>query len=320
MRAAALAGTALLLCTLVASTAVSAPPRPRRPAVTAPAPSREAPTPSSLVSLKAPGPDAILIRAGTFLMGSDEGEILHALEICRSEPAGSEEDVCRDERFLHEYAAHPVYLSDYWIDRTEVTVARYRQCVAAGRCLEPPYASGAERFDRPDMPVVLVSWNDASAFCAFAGGRLPTEAEWERAARGEKGRRYPWGNVWNPLLSNHGRLTWDPLDGGDGFLEIAPVGSFPDGRTPDGILDLAGNVDEWVLDYYAPDHPRVSAVNPRGPDAGNERVVKGGSYASSRPWLRGASRDHSPPGVRRTTRGFRCARPHDPAPAQPGLR
>lgn len=83
---------------------------------------------------------------------------------------------------------------------------------------------------------------------------------------------------------------------------------------------MAGNVDEWVLDYYAPEHPRVSAVNPRGPDAGNERVVKGGSYASSRPWLRGASRNREPPGVRRTTRGFRCARPHDPPPAQPGLR
>jgi formylglycine-generating enzyme required for sulfatase activity len=317
MRAAALAGTALFL---FASMAVSAPPPPRRSApVTTPTPAREAATPSALVSLTTPGPDAVLIRSGTFTMGSDEAAIDEAIALCRLEPGGSEEEACRDERFDHESVSHPVYLSDYWIDRTEVTVARYRQCVAAGRCLEPPYASGAERFDRPDLPVVLVSWHDASAFCAFAGGRLPTEAEWERAAKGLKGRRYPWGQIYNPLLANHGRLSWDPLDAGDGFLELAPVGSFPDGRTPDGILDLAGNVDEWVLDYYGGQHPPVSAANPRGPDSGNERVVKGGSYAHARPWLRGASRSREPPGVRRPTRGFRCARPHEPSPAQPGV-
>ncbi|NUQ78125.1 MAG: SUMF1/EgtB/PvdO family nonheme iron enzyme [Polyangiaceae bacterium] len=311
MRAAALAGSALLLS---ASMVVSAHPPPRRPApVTTPAPVREAPTQSALVTLKTPGPDAILIRAGTFTMGSDEVEIANAIALCRAEPAGeAEEGACREERFRHEYAPHPVYLSDYWIDRTEVTVARYRQCVAAGRCFEPPYTSGAERFDRPDMPVVLVSWNDASAFCAFAGGRLPTEAEWERAAKGATGRRYPWGQVYNPWLANHGRLTWDSLDPSDGFLEMAPVGSFPDGRTPDGIVDLAGNVDEWVRDYYADEHPRVSATNPLGPDSGNERVVKGGSYASARPWLRGASRSRDAPGVRLPNRGFRCVRPHTP--------
>lgn len=316
MRAAAVAGTALLFSV---STVVSAHPPPRRRApVIAPAPVRDAPTQSALVSLKAPAPDAILIRAGTFTMGSDEAEIANAIALCQLEPAGAaEDDTCREDRFVHEYAPHPVYLSDYWIDRTEVTVARYRQCVASGRCPEPPYASGAERFDRPEMPVVLVSWNDASAFCSFAGGRLPTEAEWERAAKGAKGRRYPWGQVYNPLLANHGRLTWDPLDPSDGFLEIAPVGSFPDGRTPDGIVDLAGNVDEWVLDYYADAHPRVSAVNPRGPDSGTERVVKGGSYRSARPWLRGASRSREPPGVRHPTRGFRCVRPHEPAPRVP---
>lgn len=314
MRAAARAGTALFLCALVAAGDVSArPPKPRRPSVTAPAPAREAPSSAGLVTLQTPAADAILIRAGTFTMGSDELAIAEAIAQCRLEPGGSEEDACRQERFLHEYAAHPVFLSDFWIDRTEVTVARYRQCVAAGRCLEPPYASGAERFDRPSFPVVLVSWHDASQFCAFAGGRLPTEAEWERAAKGQKNRRFPWGQIYNPLLANHGRLSWDPLDSGDGFLELAPVASFPDGRTPDGIADLAGNVEEWVHDYYAPELPRVSAVNPRGPDNGNERVVKGGSYAHARPWLRGASRNHEPPGVRRPTRGFRCARPHDPS-------
>jgi formylglycine-generating enzyme required for sulfatase activity len=247
-------------------------------------------------------------------MGSDDDAIDDATKLCRLEPAGSEDDECRKERFTNESAPHEVYLSDYWLDRTEVTVARYRQCVAAGRCVDPPYASGGERFDRPDFPVVLVSWYDASTFCTWAGGRLPTEAEWERAARGQLGRRYPWGQIYNPLLANHGRLSWDPLDPTDGFLELANVGSFPDGRTPDGFVDLAGNAEEWVLDYYAPEYPDASLVNPRGPDSGEERVVRGGSYVNARPFLRATSRNHEPPSVRRAYRGFRCARPHAQGP------
>jgi formylglycine-generating enzyme required for sulfatase activity len=201
-----------------------------------------------------------------------------------------------------------VYLSDFWIDRTEVTVAAYGRCVAAGACAPPPYAEGGERFDRPDYPVVLVSWNDARRFCAWAGGRLPTEAEWERAARGLTGRRYPWGNVYNPFLANHGAFAFDELDARDGFLELAPVGSFRDGRTPDGIDDLAGNVEEWVFDWFAQEYPKVSAVNPKGPDMGDRRVVRGGGYAHARPWLRGSAREKMAPGERAPWLGFRCAR------------
>jgi formylglycine-generating enzyme required for sulfatase activity len=271
-----------------------------------------------VTALRAPGPDAILIRAGTFTMGSNELEIARALTACRAEP-GAED--CPEDFFSNEYAPHEVYLSDYWIDRTEVTVARYRQCVAAGRCAEPPYASGGERFDRPNYPVVLVTWQDASSFCAWAGGRLPTEAEWDRAARGPNvagapGRRYPWGQVYNPNLLNHGRspsigggFVWAELDGSDGFLELAPVGFFTDGRTLDGIDDLAGNVEEWVFDYYAPEFPRASAANPRGPDTGDTRVLKGGSYMHGRPVLRSATRGHDLPTIRRPWRGFRCVRP-----------
>jgi formylglycine-generating enzyme required for sulfatase activity len=252
----------------------------------------------------------ILIRQGTFVMGSDETEIATALALCQREPAGEQ---CTDMQqvrgdFLNEFSPHEVFLSDFWIDRTEVTVARYRQCVAAGACAEPPYSAGGERFNRADFPVVLVTWADASAFCTWTGGRLPTEAEWERAARGISGRRYPWGNVYNPSLANHGRLALDTHDSGDGFLELAPVGSYADGGTPDKIVDLAGNVEEWVGDWYAPEYPKASAANPRGPDTGEERVTRGGSYQDARPWLRGAHRGHELPSRRRVDRGFRCAK------------
>jgi sulfatase modifying factor 1 len=297
---------ALSIAALLAVADVSADPRRRLVPPPPPAPpAAEARTGDGIAVLRAPGPDAVLIRAGSFTMGTAELEIAHILAICRAEPARED---CSEDKFASELWAHEVYLSDYWIDRTEVTVARYRQCAAAGRCAAPPFASGGARFDRPDYPVTLVNWNEARVFCAWAGGRLPTEAEWERAARGSVGRRYPWGNVYNPFLLNHGRFAWDDLDPSDGFLELAPVGSFPNGRTPEGVEDMAGNVEEWVSDYYAPEYPRTSAVNPKGPDAGDHRVLRGGSFAHGRPWVRGASRLFDLPGGRRPWRGFRCVR------------
>ncbi len=258
------------------------------------------------VALAAPAPDRILLRGGTFAMGATEADVADALALCRREPAA--DDYCAEELFSSELPAHDVELSDVWVDTHEVTVDRYRRCVAAGRCAEPPLAEGAARFDRPSLPVTLVSWSDATAFCAFDGGRLPTEAEWERAARGLVGRTYPWGRVYNPFLANHGKLDWDELDDGDGFLELAPVGSYPDGRTPDGLADLAGNVEEWVADWYAPEYPPASARNPRGPDSGDERTLRGGSYFHARPWMRATARLHDLAGSRRAWRGFRCAR------------
>lgn len=255
--------------------------------------------------LRAPGPSQVLVRAGTFTMGSSDAEFAEAIGACRVEPR---RDDCKDEMFAAEQSAHEVYLDDYWIDRTEVTVARYRRCVADARCDLPPFAEGAERFDQPDLPAALVTWNDARRFCAWAGGRLPTEAEWERAARGLAGRRYPWGDVYNPFLSNHGAFGLEELDARDGFLELGPVGSFRDGRTPDGIDDLAGNVAEWVEDWYASEYPKASAANPRGPDTGDHRVLRGGSFVNGRPWLRGAARNGAPPATRLSWVGFRCAR------------
>ncbi len=304
---------ALLALATLSALAQGAPPpraRPARPADPPPSPPvDEAPSDQGILTLRAPLPEAVLLRAGSFRMGSDELEVAEALGLCRLEPR---RDDCTEQEFGAEYPAHEVYLGDYWIDRSEVTVARYRPCVAAGRCAPPPFSTGGERFDRPELPVTLVSWGDASRFCAWAGGRLPTEAEWERAARGLSGRRYPWGKVYNPFLSNHGRFGLPDLDDGDGFLELAPVGSFPGGRTPEGIDDLAGNVEEWVSDWYAPEHTQGSAVNPQGPELGDERVVRGGSYVRGRAYLRGSARSKDIPNRKLPWRGFRCARAGSP--------
>src|SRR5690349_14408275 len=135
-----------IVASLTAATFGRAAPLRPPPALPGP-PAEEAPSDQGTAVLQSPGPDAILIRGGTFMMGSNELGTAHALATCRFEPA---RDDCTGEMFAPEYAPHEVLLGDYWIDRTEVTVARYRQCVAAGRCAAPPYASGGERFDRPD--------------------------------------------------------------------------------------------------------------------------------------------------------------------------
>lgn len=298
-------GVRLALCAIVGlgsavcSTALAASPEP--PALPA-----SLPAPGPVVVLRAPGPERVLIRAGSFVMGSNELDVSSALAQCKAEPRG---EACTEEAFSVEYPRHAVSLSDYWIDRTEVTVARYARCVSAGVCAAPPYADGAERFNRADYPVTLVTWYDAAAFCSWAGGRLPTEAEWERAARGAQSRAYPWGSVYNPYLANHGVLASDPLDDIDGFLELAPVGSFRDGSTPDGLVDLAGNVEEWVGDYYDPEYPQASAENPKGPASGQERVIRGGAYVHGPSRIRSAARDKDLPSTRKTWRGFRCAYP-----------
>jgi formylglycine-generating enzyme len=272
---------------------------------------------AAIVALRAPGPDRIFIPTTTFIMGSRQDELEAATLLCKK-------DIVLDEYcekvFLNETDAHEVMLSAYYIDRTEVTVGAYRRCVENGRCAEPPYASGGQRFDRRDYPVTLVSWSDADEYCRFTGGRLPTEAEWERAARGPEGRQFPWGNLYNKRVANHGALglengafALENADDSDGFFELAPVGSFPSGRTPDGIDDLAGNVEEWVADaiddLFNAHYAAVSEVNPKGATVGLFRGVRGGSYQAGPPGLRGATRTFRPGTERLPSRGFRCVHP-----------
>jgi formylglycine-generating enzyme required for sulfatase activity len=284
------------------------------PPLDAGAPRADAPASSehSIVTLRARGAAEVFIPAGTFLMGSDPPEIEIAVDMCKREPLG--DDNC-EKAFANELEAHPVMLSAFYIDRTEVTVAAFTRCVELGRCVAPPFAAGGERFHRPDYPVTLVSWEDANTYCRFQGGRLPTEAEWERAARGLARRAFPWGKLYNASLANHGAFALDDTDDGDGFSELAPVGSFPLGRTPDGIDDMAGNAEEWVLDaiddLLGAHYPAASEVNPKGAPGGALRVARGGSYGSGAPWLRGATRGFHAASTRSPRLGFRCVRPLD---------
>jgi formylglycine-generating enzyme required for sulfatase activity len=300
---------ATLLLVLTAMLAVTA--QPARGDVRGQAPSREAPSrpekrakaDAGLVTLRAPATDRVFVRGGAFVMGSEALDIVFAFGLCQSEPLGEE---CRAEGFENELVPHRVSVSSFLMDRREVTVARFRRCVEAGPCKAPPLAAGGKRFEVPDFPVTNVTWSDADTYCKWAGGRLPTEAEWERAARGTRGRRFPWGDVYNPFLLNGGRFSVQPFDERDGFAELAPVGSFPGGRTPEGIDDLAGNVEEWVGDYYAPSYPEGAEHDPKGPDTGDEKVLRGGSFKHGRAWQRGASRGHDLPASRHHWRGFRC--------------
>ena len=259
-----------------------------------------------VVSLRAPASTMILLPRSRFVMGSTAPDIIEAVGECIRHGHR-----CKETDFVDELPQHRVTLSAYWLDRTEVTVADYQRCVEVHRCDPVRYSQGAKRFAKPNYPVSLVSWEEARTYCEFRGARLPTEAELERAARGTSGRRYPWGELYNSHVVNHGRLGWARTDDKDGFAELAPVGSFPAGRTPEGFLDLAGNVAEWASDIYAPGYPDEARTDPTGPapgTVGTSRVVRGGGYVDGAPWLRGAARKEADPASRRPYLGFRCAR------------
>ena len=162
-----------------------------------------------------------------------------------------------------------VTLDGYWIDKNLVTAAQYRKfCDDTGRRMPDPPDWGW----KDDHPIVNVSWDDSKAYADWAGASLPTEAQWEKAARGTDGRKYPWGNRFD-----RGRLWCSQHAVGDAG-RTAPVGSFPKGASPYGALDMAGNVWEWCADWYSPDYHGAPTNNPTGPATGEYRVVRGGSW------------------------------------------
>jgi len=245
-----------------------------------------------LPALAGEAPDGMaLVPAGAFRMGAGEAP-----------PLGPARDVT---------------LAAYFIDRTEVTVGAYKTCVAAGACQWNPNATSG-RFFRDDQPMVLVSWRDAAAYCAFAGKRLPTEAEWEKAARGADGRAYPWGS-YAAGRANLADAEVAPVDLAD-YRFTWPVGTAPGDASPYGVRDLAGNVNEWTADVYRADyHQATPATDPNvaaaadDPDGTVACTVRGGSFADipadAAAYRRDGQRHAASRGLKL---GFRCAKDAKP--------
>ncbi len=207
--------------------------------------------------------------------------------------------------FDDEQPVHQVNLDGFWMYKEVVTVAQYQQfCTATGREMPPAPGWGWQ----DDHPIVNVSWDDANAYAQWAGAALPTEAEWEKAACGTDGRKYPWGNDWDTAkCANHAGLN-NPG-------KPAPVGSYPAGASPYGCLDMVGNVWQWCADWYDDKYYRNSpAHNPTGAETGKWRVLRGGFWGSSATaYLRTAFRSSSEPAKQYSFIGFRCVA-RSPAP------
>jgi formylglycine-generating enzyme required for sulfatase activity len=229
------------------------------------------------------GPDPVemaSVPAGDFLMGSDDA----------AAPA--------DER-----PAARIPVADFWIDRVEVTNARYGVCVDAGACT-PPVGPAFADATRADHPVSLVSWAQAANYCRWAGKRLPTEAEWEKAARGVDGRVYPWGSRFEPDRVNAGYTAG-----------TTAVGGYANGASPYGVLDMAGNVWEWTSSLYRP-YPYDAADGREDPKARGARVNRGGSWYYDASYVRTTHRATADHMYRRIADlGFRCATSRAPAGA-----
>lgn len=260
------------------------------------------PAPTTLMALPAATPGVgftrisekdgmvmVYVPAGEFLMGSADSD--------------SQAD-------SNEKPQHMVYLDAFWIDRTEVTNAQYKQCVQAGKCKASSYADNF-RFNDDNQPAVGVDWNDAQAYCQWAGRQSPTEAQWEKATRGTDNRLYPWGN-------QRATCEYAVIDDGSGNgcgqgSAAWTVGSKPEGVSPYGALDMAGNVWEWVADWYDEQYYTHSpSRNPSGPSSGQYRVLRGGSWDNSALSVRAADRYRGAPTYRLNYVGFRCSRGTSP--------
>ena len=259
----------------------------------------------------------IYIPAGQFLRGAAE-----------------DDDQADDD----EKPRRAIHLDAFWIDQSEVTNARFAVFIqqtgyrtqaerrGSGRVLLPeaqeemlpgadwqhPHGPQSSISGLDEHPVVQVSWDDAAAYCAWAGARLPGEAEWEKAARGEDAFIYPWGNTFDGRILNfcerNCSLDWANPDFDDGWSFTAPAGSYPAGASPYGLLDMSGNVWEWVQDRYgAGYYASAPADNPYGPATGSLRILRGGAWGYQDWSARLTNRSAVRPSMSDDDVGFRCA-------------
>ncbi len=209
-----------------------------------------------------------------------------------------------ESTLINEKPQHVVFVDAFWMDKTEITNARYALCVNDGKCAPPTLTQSATRpryygnLDFNNYPLIGLTWDEAKNYCAWAGQRLPTEAEWEKAARGVTNWTYPWGNTSpDSTVLNFGRMIGDTSE----------VNKYPKGSSQYGIWDLAGNVSEWIADWYDEKYYEASpAKNPTGAATGQTRVVRGGAWDFPPQGLRAAQRQGANPLTRAYNVGFRC--------------
>ncbi len=228
------------------------------------------------------GGEMVCVPAGEFWMGAAEGD---------------------NQALDDEKPGRQVFLDAYWIDRFEVTNAQYKTCVDAGVCTSPTDNRSNTRSSYygtdsyQNFPVSFIDWNQANAYCAWVGEGLPSEAQWEKAGRGTDGRLYPWGNqAPTGSLANFSTNDTDA------------VGSYPAGVSIYGAEDMAGNVWEWIADWYSGTYYQItSSRNPAGPEEGDGRVVRGSSWANGKKELRSSARGRISPELTGNFLGFRCS-------------
>ncbi len=271
--------------------------------------------------------ELIFLQGGAFQMGTTPAEAARAVDDCRDRDKGS----CDISYTEDSVPAHQVTVNSFWIDRYEVSFDQYVAflnklgpgshlngcggfpCAAingAGNQAERPnsyirfdglrYSVTVEFYTR--RPVTYVTWYGADAYCKSIGRRLPTEAEWERAARGLQGRLYPWGDAWDPTRA---RTSRPENVGGPDLID-----AFATGVTPEGIYNLSGNVAEWVADWYDPAYYRTiqpNAIDPKGPPSGTRKVLRGGDWDAVPLFARAVHRRDDDPLTPRNSLGFRCA-------------
>jgi len=251
--------------------------------------------------------EMVRIPAGWFLMGSDKKVDRNA--------------------YQPEFPKRKVYLDAYEVDQYEVTTVQYLKFVLATNrppLLDWQYDGGNFQESMASHPVMHVSWYDADAYCQWAGKRLPTSAEWEKAARGEDGRIYPWGNQPAGLSrANFGRtgLSGPVRDRPERLLLYPPIISvdkYENAVSPYGVYQMSGNVAEWTADWYDPDYyKKAPDRNPKGPERGTQKAFRGGGWIDSTPSVRPAQRNGADPNTKMNWLGFRCARDVPKEESQP---